>query len=45
MKITLYASVSTSDGRQDAGNQLAPLREWASGSKADRAALTRLLPS
>lgn len=29
MKIALYARVSTSDGRQDANNQLAPLREWA----------------
>jgi DNA invertase Pin-like site-specific DNA recombinase len=54
----LYARVSTSDGRQNAGNQLTVLRQWAdrlggnileeyvdeaSGSKADRMALNRLM--
>ncbi|QQR80952.1 MAG: recombinase family protein [Deltaproteobacteria bacterium] len=58
MKIGIYARISTQDGRQDAENQLTPLRQWAerlggvvvleyvdqaSGTKADRQALTQLL--
>lgn len=29
MRIVIYARISTRDGRQDAENQLVPLREWA----------------
>lgn len=29
MRISIYARVSTRDGRQDLENQLSPLREWA----------------